>query len=134
MSPRLLKICLYGLDSTSFENLDCLRGHSQAYKNPQGRLHPPLVALINFDNSGYVHLRNSYLMVALHALIHKNAVEKLKNQTSLAFFNRFFLVLKLNNKWIPILDLSLLNTFMKSEKFKMETPESIKDPCKQANW
>ena len=42
--------------------------------------------------SGYVnHLRNRYLMEALHALIQKNAVEKVQNQTSLAFFKQTFL-------------------------------------------
>ena len=66
--------------------------------------------------------RNSYLLEALHQLIAKNAVELVKHQTSLGFFNRLFLVPKPNNKWRPILDLSKLNLFLKTEKFKMETP------------
>ena len=68
--------------------------------------------------------RNSYLLEALHQLIAKNAVELVRNQTSLGFFNRLFLVPK-PNKWRPILDLSKLNLFLKAEKFKMETPETI---------
>ena len=67
--------------------------------------------------------RNSYLLEALHQLIDKNAVERVQNRKSLGFFNRLFLVLKPNNKWRPILDLSKLNLFLKVEKFKMETPE-----------
>ena len=42
--------------------------------------------------------RNSYLLEALHQLIAKSAVELVRNQTSLGFFNRLFLVPKPNNK------------------------------------
>ena len=55
----------------------------------------------------------------------RNVVDMVSNKTSLAFFNRLFLVLKPDNKWKPILDLSPLNKYLKSESFKMETPESI---------
>ena len=58
--------------------------------------------------------QNSYLLEALHQLIAKNAVELVKHQTSLGFFNRLFLVPKPNNKWRPILDLSKLNLFLKT--------------------
>ena len=75
--------------------------------------------------------RNSYLLEALHQLIDKNAVELVQNQTSLGFFNRLFLVPKPNNKWRPILD---LNIFLKTEKFKMETPETIRTSLQQGEW
>ena len=78
--------------------------------------------------------RNSYLLEALHQLRAKNAVELVKHQTSLGFFNRLFLVPKPNNKWRPILDLSKLNLFLKTEKFKMETPETIRTSLKQGEW
>ena len=78
--------------------------------------------------------RNSYLLEALHQLIDKNAVELVQNQTSLGFFNRLFLVPKPNNKWRPILDLSKLNLFLKAEKFKMETPETIRTSLQQGEW
>ena len=78
--------------------------------------------------------RNSYLLEALHQLIDKNAVELLHNQTSLGFFNRLFLVPKPNNKWRPILDLSKLNYFLKVEKFKMETPETIRTSLQEGEW
>ena len=70
--------------------------------------------------------RNLYLLEALHQLIDKNTVELVQNQTSLGFFNRLFLVPKPNNKWRPMLDLSKLNLFLKAEKFKMETLETIR--------
>ena len=78
--------------------------------------------------------RNLYLLEALHQLIDKNAVELVQNQTSLGFFNRLFLVPKPNNKWRPILDLSKLNLFPKAEKFKMETPETIRTSLQQGEW
>ena len=79
-------------------------------------------------------LRNSYLVEALHQLIDKNTVELVHNQTSLGFFNRLFLVPKPNNKWRPISDLSKLNLFLKTEKFKMETPETIRTSLQQGEW
>ena len=78
--------------------------------------------------------RNSYLLEGLHQLIAENAVELVKHQTHLGFFNRLFLVPKPNNKWRPILDLSKLNLFLKTEKFKMETPETIRTSLQQGEW
>ena len=85
--------------------------------------------------SSYANLhRNSYLLEALQQLIDKNAVERVHNQTSLGFFNRLFLVPKPNNKWRPILDLSKLNLFLKTEKFRMETPETIRTSLQRGEW
>ena len=78
--------------------------------------------------------RNLYLLEALHQLMDKNAVEIVQNKKSLGFFNRLFLVPKPNNHWRPILDLSKLNLFLKAEKFKMETPETIRTSLKQGEW
>ena len=85
--------------------------------------------------SSYANLhRNSYLLEALQQLMDKNAVERVHNQTSLGFFNRLFLVPKPNNKWRPILDLSKLNLFLKTKKFRMETPETIRTSLWQGEW
>ena len=78
--------------------------------------------------------RNSYLLEALHQLMTKNAIELVNKQKSLGFFNRLFLVPKPENKWRPILDLSNLNQFLKVEKFKMETPETIRTSLQQGEW
>ena len=61
-------------------------------------------------------------------------MERVQNPKSLGFFNRLFLVPKPNNKWRPILDLSKLNLFLKVEKFKMETPETIRTSLQQGEW
>ena len=78
--------------------------------------------------------RNSYLLEALHQLTDKNAIEMVQNQKSLGFFNRLFFVPKPNNKWRPILDLSKLNLFLKVEKFKMETRETIRTSLQTGEW
>ena len=78
--------------------------------------------------------KNLKLLEALHQLMDKNAIELVHKQTSLGFFNRLFLVPKPNNKWRPILDLSNLNLFLKTEKFKMETPETIRTSLQQGEW
>ena len=70
--------------------------------------------------------KQAHLLEALYQLVNKNAVELVENQNSLGFYNRLFLVPKPNNQWRPILDLSNLNTFLNTESFKMETPETIR--------
>ena len=52
----------------------------------------------------------------------------------LGFFNRLFLVQKPNNCWRPILNLSKLNLFLKAEKFKVETPDTIRTSLQQGEW
>ena len=78
--------------------------------------------------------RNVKLLEALHQLMDKNTIELVHKRTSLGFFNRLFLVPKPNNKWRPILDLSNLNFFLKTEKFKMETPETIRTSLQKGEW
>ena len=98
------------------------------------RIRPKLVRFPTVISCYVNPQRNSYLLEALHQLIDKNAVEIVRNQTSLSFFNRLFLVPKPNNRWRPILDLSNLNFFLKAEKFKMETPETIRTSLQQGEW
>ena len=106
----------------------------EGHKNPQSRLYPFPSRTTNFDqvssdNKWLYQFRNSYIPDgALHTRVLKNAVEKVTNQTSLAFFNnmnKLFLVLRPNNKWRPIRDLSSQNKYLKSEAFKMYTGEHI---------
>ena len=78
--------------------------------------------------------RNSYLLEALHQLLDKKAVEVVQNPQSLGFYNRLFLVPKPNNRWRPILDLSKLNNYLKTQSFKMETPETIRTSFQTGEW
>ena len=108
--------------------------------NPQRGLHLPFRIRPNLTRSPtiiscYVNPhRNLYLLEALHQLMDKNAVKLVQNQKSLGFFNRLFLVPKPNSHWRHILDLSKLNLFLKAEKFKMETPETIRTSLQQGEW
>ena len=45
-----------------------------------------------------------------------------------------FLVPKPNNQWRPVLDLSTWNTFLNTESFKMETPETIRTSLHSGEW
>ena len=76
--------------------------------------------------------RQVHLLEALYQLVNKNAVEPVANQNSLGFYNRLFLVP--NNRWRPILDLSNLNTFLNTESFKMETPETKRTSQQSGEW
>ena len=85
--------------------------------------------------SNYVNpQRQSHLLEALYQLTNKNAVEPVANQNSLGFYTRLFLVPKPNNRWRPILDLSTLNTFLNTESFKMENPETIRTSLQPGEW
>ena len=56
------------------------------------------------------------------------------NVKSLGFYSRLFLVPKPHQRWRPVIDLSRLNTFLHVEKFKMETPESIRTSLVPGEW
>ena len=116
------------------------RRQPQSSNNPQRRIHPTLSVRPNLTTSPNIiswcvnpH-RNLYLLEALHQLMTKNAVEPVTNQTSLGFYNQLFLVPKPNNRWRPILDLSNLNKYLKTQSFKMETPETIRTSLQTGEW
>ena len=69
--------------------------------------------------SGYAHpLKSKALKDALLDLISKLVVEKVVIRSSLAFYNRLFLVPKPNNRWRALLNLNQLNFFLKRNTFK----------------
>ena len=85
--------------------------------------------------SGYANpSKNMHLKEALVSLMGKLVVEKVVVKSSLAFYNRLFLVPKPNGKCRPILDLSRLNLFLSTGTFKMETPETIRLSLKTGEW
>ena len=49
-------------------------------------------------------------------------------------YTRLFLVPKPHQRWRPVIDLSRLNTFLLVERFKMETPESIRTSLIPGKW
>ena len=98
------------------------------------RFRPYLTRLSTVISNYQNPQRQSNLLEALYQLTNKNAVEPVANQNSLGFYNRLFLVPKPNNRWRPILDLSTLNTFLNTESFKMENPETIRTSLQIGEW
>ena len=85
--------------------------------------------------SGYAHLlKSKALKEALLDLISKLVVEEMVVRSSLAFYNRLFLVPKPNKRWRPILDLGQLNLYLQPGTFKMETPETIRLSLQKGEW
>ena len=74
------------------------------------------------------------LATCIQSLLSKNAIERVENVKSLGFYSRLFLVSKPHQRWRPVIDLSRLNTFLHIEKFKMETPESIRTSLIPGEW
>ena len=66
------------------------------------------------------------LASCIQSFLHKHAIEKVRNTESLGFYSRLFLVPKPHQKWRPVIDLNRLNQFLGIERFKIETPESIR--------
>ena len=78
--------------------------------------------------------KDQALATCIQSLLSKNAIERVDNVKSLGFYSRLFLVPKPHQRWRPVIDLSRLNTFLHVEKFKMETPESIRTSLIPGEW
>ena len=78
--------------------------------------------------------KDQALADSIQSLLSKNAIERVENVKSLGFYSRLFLVPKPHQRWRPVIDLSRLNTFLHVEKFKMETPESIRTSLIPGEW
>ena len=85
--------------------------------------------------SGYKTLQKQQALAScIQSLLSKNTIERVENVTSLGFYNCLFLIPKPHQRWRPVIDLSKLNTFLLVERFKMETPESIRDSLIPGEW
>ena len=80
------------------------------------------------------HQKDQALVTCIQSLLSKNAIERVENVKSLGFYSRLFLVPKPHQRWRPVINLSRLNTFLHIEKFKMETPESIRTSLIPGEW
>ena len=78
--------------------------------------------------------KDQALADCIQSLLSKNAIERVENVKSLGFYSRLFLVPKPHQRWRPVIDPSRLNTFLHVEKFKMETPESIRTSLIPGEW
>ena len=65
-------------------------------------------------------------------LLHKGAIKQAPQTPG--FYSRLFVVQKDSGSWRPIIDLSTLNTFIVSQRFHMETPQSVLRSIRQGDW
>ena len=79
-------------------------------------------------------VKDQALATWIQSLLSKNVIERVENVKSLEFFSRLFLVTKPHQRWRPVINLSRINTFLHVEKFKMETPESIRTSLIPGEW
>ena len=86
----------------------------------------PNLARIPLIHSGYKALQKDHaLATCIQSLLSGNAIESVETIKSLRFYSCLFLVSKPHQRWRPRID-TKLNTFLLVERFKMETPESIR--------
>ena len=87
------------------------------------------------SRSGYKSLQKDQALAScIQSLMSKNSIERVENVKSLRFYSCLFLVPKPHQRWRPVIDLSRLNTFLLVERFKMETPESIRSSLIPGEW
>ena len=86
-------------------------------------------------HSGYKAFHKEQALTScIQSLLSKNAIEMVENVKSLRFYSRLFLVPNPHQRGRPVIDLSRLNTFLLVERFKMETPESIRASLIPGEW
>ena len=67
-------------------------------------------------------------------LLQKWAVERVQGLGTPGFYSQLFLVPKKNGKLHLVIDLSLLNQYIKKQPFKMETVKSVQQSVLVNNW
>ena len=95
---------------------------------------PPLTRFPTIKSSYSAPVKQKALLEAVQQMVKKRAVVPVQNKNSLGFYSRLFLVPKPENKWRPVIDLSVVNTFLHVPTFKMETAEAIRASLQAGEW
>ena len=74
------------------------------------------------------------LREVVHQLLEKNAIELVINPHSAGFYSRIFVVPKASGGWRPVIDLSILNSFVRCPHFQMETADTIRRAIQPGEW
>ena len=77
-------------------------------------------------------IRGKALEKEFQDLLLKRAIEQAPQTPG--FYSRLFVVQKDSEAWCPIIDLSTLNTYIVSQHFHMETPQSALRSIRQGDW
>ena len=95
---------------------------------------PPLSRFPTIKSSYTAPVKQEALLEAVQQMVQKRAVVPVQNKNSLGFYSRLFLVPKPENKWRPVIDLSVVNTYLHVPTFKMETAEVIRASLQVGEW
>ena len=95
---------------------------------------PSLVRFPLIQSEYKARQKDQALTTCIQSFLSKNTIERVENVKSLGFYSRLFLVPKPSQRWRLVIHLSRLNTFLHVEKFKMETPESIRTSLIPGEW
>ena len=95
---------------------------------------PSLVRFPLIQSEYKARQKDQALATCIQSLLSKNTIKRVENVKSLGFYSCLFLVPVPHQRWRPVIDLSRLNTFLHVEKFKMETPESIRTSLIPGEW
>ena len=82
---------------------------------------PPSIVPISLSQSS-----SPLLQEEIMELLQKQAVKRVQDTGTPSIYSRLFLVPKKNGKLRPVIDLSLLNQYIKKQPFKMETVKSVR--------
>ena len=98
-------------------------------------LSKPSLVRFSLIQSEYKALQKDQALAnCIQSLLSKYTIERVENVKSLGFYSHLFLIPKPHQRCRPVIDLSRLNTFLHIEKFKMETPESIRTSLVPGEW
>jgi ribonuclease HI len=95
---------------------------------------PPLSVVPTIDSRRQNPVKNSIIWQEISTMLEKRALEEVLDPSTPGFYSLLFVVPKKGGKWRPIIDLSILNTFLVRKTFKMETVKSICSLLHKGAW
>ena len=88
---------------------------------------PPMSVYPTIQSGYNRQEKHGYLQDCVLQMLQKDAIYHLKDCTTPGFYSRIYLVPKPGKKWRPVINLSVLNSYMTIPTFKMETAEIIRN-------